>query len=64
MTDEDIAREFRELRCVGDIVDALASPGLRLALRNCAEIRKQRASSTPPKPAHVDLKRLASGDSD
>jgi hypothetical protein len=64
VSDEDIAREFRLLRCVGSVVDALASPGLRITLRNCAEIRKRRESNSPPKPAPVDVKRLAAGDSD
>lgn len=64
VTDEELAREFRLLRCIGSASEALTSPGLRLALSNCAAIRKQREALKPPKPAPVDIKRLASGDSD
>ncbi|MEJ0003446.1 MAG: hypothetical protein WDN30_07695 [Pararobbsia sp.] len=64
VTDEDIAREFRLLRCVGSASEALTSPGLRIALANCAAIRKQRDQHRPQSPAGNDAKRRAAGDTD
>lgn len=59
--DETLAREFRLLRCVGPPSVALADPGIRRCLANCAEIRQRRET---PRATSPDLKRRAAGDND
>ena len=61
ITDADLAREFRLLRCIGPPSVALTNPGIRRCLATCAEIRQRREK---PKDSAPDLKRRAAGDND
>lgn len=61
ITDADLAREFRLLRCIGPPSVALTNPGIRRCLTTCAEIRQRREQHQDTAP---DLKRRAAGDND
>lgn len=61
ITDADLAREFRLLRCIGPPSVAITNPRIRICLANCAEIRQRREQRQDTTP---DLKRRAAGDTD
>lgn len=61
ITDADLAREFRLLRCIGPPSVAITDPRIRICLANCAEIRQRREQRQDTAP---DLKRRAAGDND
>jgi len=60
---EQIAREFREMRCKGSAMDALAPGPLRRVLEAAARVRVKKEKHLPRAVA-IDGRRRASGDFD
>lgn len=63
VTTEQIAREFREMRCHGSAMDALSPGPLRRVLEAAARRRVQVEAHAPRTFVH-DGRRRASGDND
>ncbi|QBQ99219.1 hypothetical protein [Paraburkholderia pallida] len=61
VTPEQIAREFREMRCTGSAMEALSPGPLRRVLEAAARRRVKHEESRPRAIAH-DGRRRASGD--
>ncbi|MGF6643145.1 hypothetical protein P3T17_001264 [Paraburkholderia sp. GAS82] len=63
VTSEQISREFREMRCHGSAMDALAPGPLRRVLEAAAR-RRVKAEQIAPRVIAHDGRRRASGDND